>query len=129
MSAPIWQYIVLLIIFISGFVLSSLGMITTKGGEVLKETIKKATPGLFVVKMLVAIFGMYLSYSLLAFSGFAMVPVVLVVLHWAMIIRNVAKSTSKQDKEVSFDYKAYTFGTVFAACLLVLTICYGINYL
>lgn len=129
MSAPVWQYIILLVLFLAGVILSTIGMLTTKGGVTIKEKIKKLTGGLFVIRSLAAMFGLYLSYSLLAFSGLATLPIVLISLHWFLVFNNFVKSTTFKDKETTFSYRDYKFSTIFSTCLLLLLICYGINYL
>lgn len=131
-SAPLWQYIVIMVIFSLGFVLnlSSIGLmlfLEKVKPDSLSFPQKELGVGSLLFKTLVAIFAAYLTYSLYMWAPSTLSLGILIV-HWATVFVHYVVSIAGAGKIKTYTYGQHFFGMLYTAGMLIALITYGVKW-
>lgn len=132
-SAPLWQYIVITVIFSLGFVLNlvSIGLmlfLEKVKPDALSWPQKDLGVGSLLFKTLMAIFAAYLTYSLYVWAPNSLSLCILIV-HWATLFVHYVVSIAKAGKIRTYTYGQHFFGILYTAGMVTALITYGVKWL
>lgn len=132
-SAPLWQYIVIMVIFSLGFILNlvSVGLmlfLEKVKPDALSWPQKDLGVGSLLFKTLMAIFAAYLTYSLYVWAPNALSLSILIV-HWATLFVHYVVSIAKAGKIRTYTYGQHFFGILYTAGMVTALITYGVKWL
>lgn len=132
-TAPLWQYITIMVIFSLGFVLNfvSIGLMLFLE-KVKPDTLtfpqKELGVCSLLFKTLMAIFAGYLTYSLYIWAPGSLSLGILIV-HWATLFVHFVVSIAKAGKIRTYTYGQHFFGTLYSGGMLIALITYGVKWL
>lgn len=132
-SAPLWQYITLMVIFCLGASLNviSLGLmlfLEKVSPESIKFDQRTLGAGSLLFKTLMGIFGAYLSYSLYVWAPGALSLGFLIV-HWSSIVVGYIMGIANAGKVKTYTYGQHVFGAIYTTSMAIALIVYGVQCL
>lgn len=132
-TAPLWQYITIMVIFGIGLILNfvSVGLmlfLEKVKPDALTWDQKELGVGSMLFKTLMALFAAYLSYSLYVWAPGALSLGILIV-HWATLFVHYVVSIAKAGKARTYTYGQHFFGMAYTGAMLVALIVYGVKCL
>lgn len=133
MSAPIWQYVVMISFFVFGFLLNVVGIL-------LRSYMEKEDPKAFVVtnsplstaslmfKTLLGLFAAYISYSLYVWAP-GTLSLGIVIVHWTSVMVGYIMAIINAGKSKKATYGQQVFAIFYTLGMVVALITYGIQCL
>lgn len=133
MTAPIWQYVVMMAFFVLGFILNVVGI-------ALRSHMEKEDPKVFVIdnkplstaslmfKTLLGLFAAYLSYSLYVWAP-GTLSLGIVIVHWTSVMAGYIMAIVNAGKSKEATHGQQVFAIFYTLGMVVALITYGIQCL
>lgn len=133
LTAPIWQYITIVVLFSLGFTLNlaSVGLmffLEKLKPDALTGRLKEISFGSILFKTLMVAFSAYLTYSLYVWSPNSL-SLCLLVVHWATLFAHYVFSIARAGKIRTYTYSQHLFGMAYSSGMLIALITYGVKWL